>query len=195
MKRGNAAGFTLVEVLVAIGIFAVLSTAIVSSLTTTSRSFTDRRVESEAQQDRRTASYILTRNLREVGLDPHGSANAGIEQALADRITFSMDNNLNGTLDAGEQMTFIFDAANGTLTRLPGDGTVGPGGVVASSLSAVTFRYLAADGTDLGVPDKDAALLADIRSIAVDLTTEATRVGGVENFKRSMNLRIACKNL
>lgn len=195
MKTGNISGFTLVEVLVAMGIFAVLSTAIVSSLTSTSRSFADRRMESETQQDRRTVARVLTRTLREVGLDPHGTANAGIERALANRITFSRDMNFNATIDAGEQVTYVFVAADGTLVSRPGNTTVGAGSVIASSLSNVTFTYLDANNNDLGVPDIDPTLLNAIRSIRIDITTVGSRVGGVDDVERQMTLRVACRNL
>ena len=195
MKSGNISGFTLVEVLVAMGIFAVLSTAIVSSLTSTSRSFADRRIESETQQDRRTVARVLNRTLREAGLDPHGTANAGIERALANRITFSRDMNFNEIIDAGEQVTYVFVAADGTLVSRPGNTTVGPGSVIAGSLSNVTFTYLDANNNDLGVPDADPALLGAIRSISIDITTVGSRVGGVDDVERQMTLRVACRNL
>lgn len=195
MKTGGTAGFTLVEVLVAIGIFAVLSTAIVSSLTSTSRSFADRRLESELQQDRRTIAQVLTRTLREAGLDPHGTANAGIERALANRITFSRDSNLNQVIDAGEQITYVFNAADGTLTSRPGNTTTGAGSVIARSLSNVTFTYLGADNNDLGVPDADPALLGAIRSITINIATVGAKVGGVGDVQRPMTLRVACRNL
>jgi prepilin-type N-terminal cleavage/methylation domain-containing protein len=195
VKVGKAAGFTLVEVLVAIGIFAVVSAAIGSALTATVRSFSDRRSEAEAQQDRRTVNYVLARTLRSAGLDPFGTGNFGIEQALADRVTFSMDSNLNGVLDAGEQMTFVFDPANGSLTRLPGDGTLGSGSVVASGLSDLTFSYLASDDSDLGEPDQDADLLEEIRSIQVRIVAEVQRMGAKEAVERPVDLVIACLNL
>lgn len=195
MRLNHAAGFTLVEVLVAMGIFAILSTAIMSSLTSTTQSFANRRVEAEAQQDRRTVNTVLSRILREAGLDPLGTANAGIERAQANRITFSRDTNLNGAIDAGEQMTFVFDAANNALVRRNGNTTTGAGSTIATSLSEVTFSYLDADGTPLAMPDADPTLLSQIRSIRVRITTEGTRVGGADNAERSMDLRIACKNL
>lgn len=195
MKIRGAAGFTLVEVLIALGIFSIVSAAIGSALTATIRSFSDRRIEAEAQQDRRTVHYVLARTLRSAGLDPQGTGNFGIEQALADRVTFSMDANLNGALDAGEQMTFVFDPANGSLTRLPGDGTLGPGSVVASGLSEVTFSYRTADDSDLGEPDKDADLLEEIRSIRVRIVAEVQRVGAKAAVERPVDLVIACLNL
>lgn len=195
MKVANAAGFTLVEVLVAIGIFAVVSAAIGSAMTATLRSFSDRRVEAESQQDRRTVHYVLARTLRSAGLDPHGSGNFGIEQALADRVTFSMDSNLNGVLDSGEQMTFAFDAGNGSLARLPGDGTLGSGSVVASGLSALTFSYRDANDNDLGEPGKDAELLEEIRTIRVQIVAEVQRLGAKEPVERPVALDIACLNL
>lgn len=195
MKTCRESGFTLVEVLVAMGIFAVLSTAIVSSLTSTTQSFANRRVESETQQDRRTVAQVLTRSLREAGFDPHGTANAGIERALPNRITFSRDLNLNGVLDPGEQETYVFDAANGTLTRRVGNTTAGPGSVIASSLSDVTFTYWDRNDDDLGVPDIDPISLSAIRAMNIDITTVGTRVGAAGDIERTMTLRIACKNL
>lgn len=195
MKLARSDGFSLVEVMVAMAIFAVLSSAIVSSITTSTRAFVDRRIEAEAQQDRRTVNYVLARTLREAGLDPLDKAGTGIEQALANRLTFSADYNLNGVLDANERMTFVFDPVKKNLARFPGNGSSGSGTVVAGNLTEVTFSYFDSSGNNLGAPDKDAAKLADIRSITVNITTEGKRISNGKTFNPTTRLFISCKNL
>jgi prepilin-type N-terminal cleavage/methylation domain-containing protein len=194
MNKRHAGGFTLIELLVAMAIFSIISLTISIGLMSSSRSFVDRRTESNVQMDRRAVAYALERGLRSAGLDPLETSGAGIDQAFANQVTISNDLNLNGTLDAGEQTTFRFDAIAKTLRRLPGDGTVGPGPIVAGNLAQVTFRYLDANGDDLGVPGTAANLRDEIRTIEVNLIADGVKADA-DIFTRPLRLLIPCPNL
>ena len=193
MNRGQG-GFTLVEMLVAMAIFSIISVTIAMGLMSSSRAFVDRRTEANVQVDRRTVADALERSLRSAGLDPRGTAGAGIDQALPSRVTISTDFNLNGVLDAGEQVTYDFNAAARTLRRLPGNGAAGGGAVVAGNLAQVTFRYLDANGTDLGVPGLDPNQLDQIRSVEVTLITTGVKADA-NIMTRPLRLLIPCPNL
>lgn len=187
-------GFTLIEMMVAMLIFSLVIVAVSDVLTSTSRSFGDRRLEADAQRGRRTVMQVFERTLRQAGLNPLGAPGFGIQNALSDQLTFTSDTNLSGTVNPGEQMTYRFDPATSTLRRFDKDGSSGASDVVGSGFQSVDFHYLDASGHDLGVPHTDAATLAQIRTIDVDLTTQGTHADG-STFTRKTTLVLNCPNL
>jgi len=84
-------GFTLIEVMIAIGIVSIVLGGIYGAFQGQIRTFNTQEQVVEMQQNIRVARYFLERELRLAGLDPTGNAGAGITVANADTITFSMD--------------------------------------------------------------------------------------------------------
>jgi len=84
-------GFTLIEVLVSLGIIGVVLTAIYTAYLNQVRTFNTQEQQVDMQQNVRVARYFLERELRLAGLDPTGNAGAAITVANAETITFSMD--------------------------------------------------------------------------------------------------------
>lgn len=84
-------GFTLVEVLIAMGIVGFVLGAIYSAYLGQLRTFNTQEQLVDMQQNVRVARYFLERELRLAGLDPTNNAGAAITVANADTITFSMD--------------------------------------------------------------------------------------------------------
>ncbi len=84
-------GFTLVEVMIAMGILGLVLGGIYTAYQGQLRTFNTQEQMVDMQQNVRVARYFLERELRLAGLDPTGNAGAGITVANADTITFSMD--------------------------------------------------------------------------------------------------------
>ena len=193
-------GFTLVELMVALGVSAVLLAAIFSIYSGLTRSYTTQNVTAEMQQVVRAGIDFMFEDIIRAGLNPNEAAGVGISVATSTSIRFSADRNMNGTLDPAnsEEITYTYDAANNELDYCP-DETIGPTNCNTSSeplidnVTAVTFNYLDEDGNDLGDPVA-AADYDDIRSIVISLTVQepAGRQGLVA---RTYSTRLRCRNL
>jgi len=84
-------GFTLIEVLIAMGIVSFVLGGIYVAYRGQLRTFNTQEQVVDMQQNARVAMYFLERELRMAGLDPTGNADAGITAADNRSITFSMD--------------------------------------------------------------------------------------------------------
>ena len=184
------AGFTLVELLMAVTIMGVLSGFIVSAFGTMNRSFTREDKRAGVQQNLRVGIQLFARDLRLAGLDPLGTANSGVEEATATKIRFSADRNLNGTIDDSdnERITFAFDSLNRRLDQVLYEGSV-----------ASTQQTLIENVTDLTFTLRDEADavttdIADARSVVITLEI-AESAGGSQTVRRSLATKVRCRNL
>lgn len=114
----NSKGFTLLEVLIALGIVAVISIGIYGMFIRLTEGSARDRLTAETQQQLRTAVDFMTREIRMAGLNPSGNADAGITDAQLDAITFTMDINGDGDVnDAYETITYAWDSARHMVTQ------------------------------------------------------------------------------
>lgn len=168
------AGFTLVEMLVAVAISGILVIAIYTAYVIQQKSFVVQEQVAETQQNLRAAMIRLLSEIRQAGCDPTGTAGAGIAQATAIRFQFTADiggnaanpNMADGIIGApatNENITFGMSAANdangngiadggvaGGDWRVPGSlGRDTGGGLqpAAELIDAVEFNYILADDT------------------------------------------------
>lgn len=213
MKPGSEDGFTLAELLVGLGVAAVLLTLIVSFFTEISRSSTTQNAAAAAQQTARAGVDFLVQELRLAGLDPLGEAGAGIELITSDgtKIRFTADScNLprgdsnsctqpmpDGDVEGkNERITYSYDRASRTLRReLYEDTTSATGmplisGVVPNPGNVALFTFL--DAQDNPIVDNNARGL--IRTVIVNLTVEepAGRRGVVA---RTYTSRVRLRNI
>jgi prepilin-type N-terminal cleavage/methylation domain-containing protein len=134
--EGGDGGFTLVEMLVAISVFAVLTVAVFSGLTKTAQTVNDVRSIANLTEEARVATERMSRELRQASkiLDAHLPVNA----ADYTSITFWVDFNGNHLEDLNaadpEVVTYRFEPGSGQLTLTAND----------SSGTAVTRPILAA---------------------------------------------------
>ena len=191
-------GFTLVELMIAMAIFSILSLVLVQQFSEGSRISTEQSAVSQAQQDLRIARIMMGRDLRLAGLDPLRTFRFGFEQATSSRFRITADMNENGDIDDAdlERVTYDLQPGNRQLLKTIYEGT---GAEISGALvdridpAASGFTYLDADGNDLGdpVPPDN---LEDIRTVVIDLTVEepAGRAGIVN---RNSTGRVMCRNL
>jgi len=85
------AGFTLIEVLIAMAVIGIVLGGIYAAYSGQVRTFNTQEQIVDMQQNIRVANYFLERELRMAGLDPSGNAGAGFVVAAADTINFTMD--------------------------------------------------------------------------------------------------------
>jgi type IV pilus assembly protein PilW len=111
------AGFTLVDILVGLAMASVLMVAMVSLFTTMGRSYTTQNVAADVQQVARGGVELMIQEIRMAGLNPTGSAAAGIVDNFdtdngfhadhdgriaptdASNLAFTMDADVDGRID------------------------------------------------------------------------------------------------
>jgi prepilin-type N-terminal cleavage/methylation domain-containing protein len=107
-------GFTLVELLVAMAIFSILSIAIVQQLTEGSRITTEQSAATRAQQSLRIARIMMAQDIRLAGLDPIRSFRFGFEEASSTKFRVTADINRNGDVDDVDFERVTYDIRPGT---------------------------------------------------------------------------------
>lgn len=172
----NNAGFTLLEILIAMAISGLVMTGIYQAYVQQMRVNNTQNQVVDMQQSVRVGMHFMERDIRLAGLDPSGLANSGIDIASADRITISMDrtggeadgvdNDRDGTVDeAGEwydripeQVTYALsndanqDGVNDALQGVNNDPChlMRNGQRLASNIDALNFVYLGIDDGVVG---------------------------------------------
>lgn len=193
-------GFSLNELLVAMVIMSVVSSAIYGVFSISGRSYTTQSVTADVQQSVRSAMELMLQDIRVAGLDPTASGNFGIELAEAEKLRFTSDsidtglNDFNGILDDtnAERITYVRQSTrlNQILYETTDSESSAP---LISDVQNLKFTYFDADGNDLGSP-VPAAQLSDIRTINVSITVEepAGRNGPV---RRTLTNGVKCRNM
>ncbi len=193
--KRRSAGFTMIELLVSLAMFSIIIATVASVLVPLRRSYTTQDVAAGAQQTTRLAIDFMVNDIRLAGLDPIGEANAGIEDASALLLQFTIDRapqggEANGEIDEGsfERLTYAWDAPNQRLRLTYDDGTASSDTeTLVDNVSNLRFTYL--DENDAVTTD-----MAEIRSVAITMTVDepAGRDGIVS---RTYNTRVRCRNL
>jgi prepilin-type N-terminal cleavage/methylation domain-containing protein len=185
VHTGEDDGFTLVELLIVIGVMSILLAAIYGSFDSMSRFFTKQNVNADTQKKSRFALDTMILDIQLVGLNPHGVPGGGILAASSTSLRLSSDINFDGDFD--DPFETVAYALNGT--RLEQTNHIGTD-ILAQNVSVFRFTYFDHDGTELSEPVN----IPEIRSVnvSITLTQPAGRNGDVV---RSYNTRIRCRNL
>jgi type IV pilus assembly protein PilW len=193
-------GFTLNELLVALVIMSVVSSAIYGVFTISSRSYTTQGVTADVQQSVRSAMEVMLHDIRAAGLDPTASGNFGIELAEAEKLRFTSDSidagldDFNGTLDDSnsERITYVLEGTqlNQILYETTASETIAP---LIRNMQYLKFTYFDADGNNLGSPVPHLRL-SDIRTIDVSITVEEP-AGRNAPVRRTLTNGVKCRNI
>lgn len=189
----RSAGFTLIEVLMSIAILSILFGTIYRTFDIFSRSYTKENVKAGVQQKTRIGVDLMARDIRLVGLDPLGSANAGFNPDPAytnpSSIQFTADLNYDGDLnDAFEDIRY---ALNGNLLEQTCDLGTGPTtATLLDNVTGLTFTYLDDSDNPLAEPIP----VDQIRTVLISLSVQ--RDSGRDGpIIRTYTTRIRCRNL
>nr|WP_320013432.1 prepilin-type N-terminal cleavage/methylation domain-containing protein [uncultured Desulfobacter sp.] len=194
--RENA-GFTLIEVLIALAISGILLGGVYAQFTSQQASYLAQDQVVEMQQNLRAGISYMTQELRMAGYDPYSSGTAGIETTNPTSVVFTyvadddkLDNdNADGDNDTstgadetGELQTITFDLydaygdGDNDIGRQAGD-SASTKRVIAENIEALEFRYLDADGAVVTDPN-------DIKTVQISILA---RVGKRDrNFSNNM---------
>lgn len=165
-------GMTMVEMLVALSIFAVVATVVFGFLTSSRGTYGKTRDLAQQQQALRSVLSLMTREIRTAGCDSTGAEITGIEGiVVADALQLRcrMDLDADGsTLGQDEDITYTFLPAAGELQRT--SGASAPQTILSNQrhgLQQVQFDYFDRQGnpllsTPLSQADREAVRFVDI---------------------------------
>ncbi len=157
---------TMVEMMVALALFAVISTVVIGFLTSSRQTYNSTSDRSHYQQSLRAVFSLMTREIRSAGCDPVEAGINGL--ALADDTTLRCRMDLDGdggTLGTApdEDITYDYDPNVAELVRTTAGGAL----VILRDVQMVQFSYFDADGnvlatTPLSAADRELVRFVDI---------------------------------
>ena len=186
MKASATAGFTAVEVLMVTAILSIAFGTIYKSFQHLNRSYTTENVKAGMQQDARIAVEFMVQDIRLAGLDPLGTANAGIAGDLptSNWIEYTSDANFDGEIVNTDQFENIrYELVGAELRQRNHLGWE----VMLDNVTNLSFTFLDAD-------DLTTTVNADIRSVIVSLTI-AKPAGRAGPVSRTYTTTVRCRNL
>jgi type IV pilus assembly protein PilW len=202
-KINDCRGFTLIELLVTIAMFGLIVVLVINAKTAQQDQSITQQQAVEMQQTVRAAAYLMTREIRTAGFNPHYTKyDAGITAAAANTLTFSRvasddgkDNDGDGQIDEDGELEIITYA----LQDSDGDGdtditvayNAGGAQILAQNITNLVFEYF--DESGLVTADLD-----DIRSIqmTVTVTTDTNELArSTDNNTRALSTIVYLRNL
>jgi prepilin-type N-terminal cleavage/methylation domain-containing protein len=133
------AGFTLVELLLAMTLTGVLGVAAVRLFVAQHQAFVRQGEGIRRTQNARAGFDLMTREMRNAGYDPRGTAAAGVTTWSAEAFGWTADLDADGTADGdGERVEYRL-AEDGTLIRREDEVDV----AVAEDVTELRFTYFA----------------------------------------------------
>ena len=214
-RQAASHGFTVVELLVALGLAAVVFGLIVSFFADMGRSTTTQNAAAAAQQTARAGVDFMAQELRLAGLDPLNSAGAGIEEISltgdGTKIRFTSDScnvevgdsgtcenpepdgNINGK---NERVTYLYDAGSRVLRRYLYEGTASQTWtplleqVEPNPGNVPLFTFLDGNGLPITVNNDR----GEIRTVLITLTVHEP-AGRSKAVARTYSSRVRLRNI
>src|SRR6266850_540278 len=145
-KLRNVTGFTLNEMMVAMGIGMVVLAAVTTTFMAQAKFYNAQEQINEMQQNARGALDIITRELKMAGYKPNGGTFDGVTYSTT-QLMVQTDLDSSGGIStsgtANERVTYAYDSTNKQITRAVGGGSAQ---VLADNITAFTFSYLDSSG-------------------------------------------------
>lgn len=167
-KNRNTGGFTLIEMLVAIGIGMVVLAAVTTTFMSQTRFYSSQEQINEMEQNTRGALDMISRELKMAGYNPNSGTFSGVTYNTS-QLLIQADLDSNGSIStsssANEQITYTFDNTNKQIKRALGGGTAQ---VLADNITAFTFSYLDSAGAST-------TTTANIRQVAISITARTAK--------------------
>ena len=189
-------GFTLIELLMSIAAVSIFTVAAYAVMAPLSKSYTTQDVSIGVQQTVRMAVEYIVQDIRLAGLDPLGSAGAGLEEANSTSIQFTMDRVPEGEQEANgviendnlERITYYYDAGSETLRyRLYAGAPVQTSQTLVENVTNFRLRYFDSNGN----------VTSDLNEIVfIEVFLAMEEQAGLEGkVERSYTTRVRCRNL
>ena len=209
----SEAGFSLVELLMALASSMIVLAAIYSVFNITNKNCTTQNVAANVQQSLRAAIGLMARDIRLAGLDPVDTDSFGIEYAAQNKIRFTQDSidagsgAFNGIVDEVNFEEVTYELWTDPITKVKyvmqtlyeTVYTTAPNSaVLVSNITNLNFAYLDAANNDLmdyglSPPRVPNDRLSDIRSVEI-LVTIQEPAGRHEPVSRTLTRKVECRN-
>jgi type IV pilus assembly protein PilW len=169
-------GFSLMELVFAIGIGMVIIGAIAGTFMTQTRFYNAQEQVNEMQQNARAAIDLISREIKMAGYKPTGDTITGVSYSTTELRIRSNNNGYLAVANGGdttindssdEHLVYTFDAANKQIKRAYGAVGATPQ-VVANNITAFTFSYLDSSGAAT-------TTAANIRQISLSITARTAK--------------------
>ena len=163
IKFRNLEGFTLVELMISMGIGMVILAAVTTTFMSQTRIYNAQEQINEMQQNARGSLDIIAREVKMAGYNPNEVSFLGITYSTTQlMIQADLDSTpgIDVSITPNERITYAYDAANDRITRAVGSGSAQ---ILAEHISAFTFGYLDSTGTATTVS-------ANIRQVSISIT-------------------------
>ncbi len=191
-------GFSMLELMITMVIFAVVMTGVVQMFTSTSKYHTTQEMMMNVSQDIRAAKQLITYELRTAGCNPVGTTRMGFltdaddsQNTDANSIHFTLDLNNDGDADdPNEEVAYYRTNDNCTggagAILAAGDNTVGclrrntggGGQPVAANVTDLQFNYFDADGNPTPALTTN-TLLDTVRTVQVSIWVQVQNTARV----------------
>jgi len=158
-------GFSLIELITALGISGIVLAAVTATFISQSRSYDAQEQINGMQQAARAAMDIITREVRMGGYNTN--ATLTFDGITYDTTQIRVQANLNGDPDTGdpdEDIIYAYDAANDVIERTTGGTTE----TLVEDIDVFTFQYLDESGTATTTS-------ANIRQIQITITSRTAK--------------------
>lgn len=172
-------GFTLIELLITLAISTIVMAAVWQSFQSQQESYVAQEQVSAMQQNLRAGLEMMVREIRMVGLDMSGDADAGFVAATSADLRFTMDLDNSGTVNAAppgdpnEDIRYALYTSAVTGKQNLGRDTGAGLQAVAEDIEAIEFLYTLEDGTQTLAPA--AVNFELIRSIDISILARTGR--------------------
>jgi type IV pilus assembly protein PilW len=148
LNHKEAAGFTLMELLVSMAIGLVVIASVAGTFTAQTRQNTAEEQIVQMQQNVRGALDLMVREIQMAGYKPNGGTVTGVTYATSQlEIQADMDGNgsINMASGSEEDIIYAYDSVNLQITRKLGSS--GAAQLLADNVTAFTFSYLDTNGS------------------------------------------------
>ncbi|MFH2220371.1 MAG: prepilin-type N-terminal cleavage/methylation domain-containing protein [Pseudomonadota bacterium] len=196
MKRNTRtdSGFTIIELLVAIAIAALVMAGLWRTFSFQQQSYNLQRQVVAMEQNLRAGMQFMESEIRMAGFDPSDAANAGIVNPGTDTIHFTTDLNFDGdVVDTDEDVTYKLYTATDGIQKL-GREILTLGGTttqaVAEYIDNLAFAYLDGNSVVMASPSSNPTAIRAVRITlrARTVSTSPIRYGELTTLIRSRNL-------
>jgi type IV pilus assembly protein PilW len=184
MLKTNS-GFSLTELMVALGLGMVVLAAVTTTFMSQTRFYSAQEQINQMEQNARGALDLISRELKMAGYKPAGGTFDGVTYSTS-QLLIQADLDSSGAVStsssANEQITYAYDSANQQITRKVGTGTAE---VLAENITAFTFSYLDSSGT--ATFDSPS-----VRQVKIDITARTASAdpnyGGYQTYQVSATI-------
>jgi type IV pilus assembly protein PilW len=162
-------GFTLVEMMVSMGIGMVVMAAVATTFRSQTRVYNAQEQINEMEQNARGALDVIGRELKMAGYRPTGMTLTGVTYS-ASQLQIQADVNGDGLLtpvtsEPNEILIYAFDSTNKQVTRKDGTNSAQ---ILADNITQFNVDYLDSTGTST-------TTTANIRQVRVSITAQTAK--------------------